>query len=59
MVWIDGRLIKVAAIPSQGFKNLTGFVLKKVQIYPKQEVVTVNEIRQAVIAGENEDAVGT
>jgi dimethylamine corrinoid protein len=34
-----------------------GFVLKKFQIYPKQEVVTVKEIRQAVIAGENEDAV--
>jgi methylmalonyl-CoA mutase cobalamin-binding domain/chain len=34
-----------------------GFVLKKLQIYPKREVVTVKEIRQAVIAGENEDAV--
>jgi methylmalonyl-CoA mutase cobalamin-binding domain/chain len=34
-----------------------GFVLKKLQIYPKPEIVTVKEIRQAVIAGENEDAV--
>jgi len=34
-----------------------GFVLKKLQIYPKQEVVTVKEIRRAIIAGENEDAV--
>ncbi len=31
--------------------------MKKLQIYPKQAVVTVKEIRQAVIAGENEDAV--
>ncbi len=31
--------------------------MKKLQIYPKQEVVTVKEIRQAIIAGENEDAV--
>jgi len=31
--------------------------LKKLQKYPKQEVVTVKEIRQAIIAGENEDAV--
>ncbi len=34
-----------------------GFVLKRLQIYPKQEVVTVKEIRQAVVAGENHDAV--
>jgi methanogenic corrinoid protein MtbC1 len=31
--------------------------LKKLQKYPKQEVVTVKEVRQAIIAGENEDAV--
>ena len=31
--------------------------MKKLQRYPKQEVVTVKEIRQAIIAGENEDAV--
>ena len=31
--------------------------MKKLQKYPKQEVVTVKEIRQAIIAGENEDAV--
>jgi len=34
-----------------------GRVLKKLQIYPKQTVVTVTEIRQAIIDGENEDAV--
>jgi dimethylamine corrinoid protein len=34
-----------------------GFVLEKFQRYPKPEVVTVKEIRQAVIAGENEEAV--
>ena len=31
--------------------------MKNLQRYPKQEVVTVREIRQAIIAGENEDAV--
>ena len=31
--------------------------MKKLQRYPKQEVVTVKEIRQAIISGENEDAV--
>ena len=31
-------------------------MLKKLQKYPIQEVVTVKEIRQAIIAGENEDA---
>ena len=30
--------------------------MKKLQKYPKQEAVTVKEIRQAIIAGENEDA---
>ena len=31
--------------------------MKKLQIYPKQEVVTAKEIRRAIIAGENQDAV--
>jgi len=31
--------------------------LKKLQKFPQKEVVTVEEIRQAIIAGENEDAV--
>jgi len=31
--------------------------LKKLQKYPKQEVATIKEIRQAIIAGDNEDAV--
>lgn len=31
--------------------------MKKLPRYPKQEVVTVTEIRQAIVAGENEDAV--
>ncbi len=31
--------------------------MKELQKYPKQEVVTVKELRQAIIAGENEDAV--
>jgi len=31
--------------------------LKKLQKYPQKKVVTIEEIRQAIIAGENEDAV--
>ena len=30
--------------------------MEKLQKYPKQEIVTVKELRQAIIAGENEDA---
>ncbi len=31
--------------------------MKELQKYPKQEVVSVKELRQAIISGENEDAV--
>ena len=57
MICFSFETIKSSRDCKLGFRNLMGCVLKNLQKYPKQAGVTVTEIRQAIIAGENEDAV--
>jgi len=49
-IWYSGCDLK------SGIQEFNGVVLKKLRIFPKQTAVALSEIRQAVIAGENEDA---